>query len=64
MRFNAINLPIEANLEAADPATTQFRAMRPHQLIDWLEQEQEEAEISHLRRQVRTTGRIGMMEAY
>jgi hypothetical protein len=58
------HFPIEAAHEAAEPARTQFRAMRPHQLIDWLEEQQEEAEISHLRRQIRSNGRIGVMEAY
>ncbi|MFT4064305.1 hypothetical protein [Paraburkholderia sp.] len=62
--MNLNNLPIEACLEAADPTTTQYRGMRPHQLIDWLEREQEEAEIRHLRSQVRTHGRLGTMEAY
>lgn len=56
--------PIEVTTEAAEPSTTQYRAMRPHQLIDWLEMQQEEAEISHLRAQIRTHGRLGMMEAY
>jgi hypothetical protein len=56
--------PIEVTTEAAEPSTTQYRAMRPHQLIDWLEMQQEEAEIRHLRSQIRTHGRLGVMEAY
>jgi hypothetical protein len=56
--------PVETRTEAADPSATQYKAMRPHQLIDWLEMQQEEAEIRHLRAQIRTNGRLGVMEAY
>lgn len=56
--------PVEARVEAADASITQYRGMKPHQLIDWLELQQEEAEIQHLRSQIRTNGRLGVMEAY
>jgi hypothetical protein len=56
--------PVEIHTEAAEPSITQYRGMKPHQLIDWLEMQQEEAEINHLRAQIRTNGRLGVMEAY
>jgi hypothetical protein len=55
------HIAVEASIEAADH---QHRAAKPHELIDWLEEQQEEAEIAHLRRQIRTNGRVGMMELY
>jgi len=62
--MNTTHHAFEPSTQAAQPEMEQYRAMRPHQLIDFLEEQQEEAEIRHLRRQIRTNGRVGMMEMY
>jgi hypothetical protein len=62
--MKTIHRAFEPSTQAAAPEKEQFKAMRPYQLIEWLEEEQEEAEIRHLRRQIRSNGRVGMMEMY
>jgi hypothetical protein len=62
--MNTKHRAFEATITAAEPIDHQHRAAKPHELIDWLEEQQEEAEILHLRRQVRTNGRVGVMELY
>jgi hypothetical protein len=62
--MNTTHRAFESTITAAEPIDHQHRAAKPHELIDWLEEQQEEAEILHLRRQVRTNGRVGVMELY
>lgn len=63
--MNTIHRAFEASIQAADAGIEhQHRAAKPHEMIDWLEEQQEQAEITHLRRQIRTNGRVGVMELY
>lgn len=50
--------------QVADAEPSPFKGMSTFALTEWMEEQQEEAEIRHLRRQIRTNGRIGVMEAY
>jgi hypothetical protein len=54
----------EPSTQAAEAEPTPFKGMSTFALADWMEEQQEEAEIRHLRRQIRTNGRVGVMELY
>lgn len=53
-------LAIEPDMEAATP--DQERHTKP--LMDWLEEQQERAEIRHLRASIRTNERLGLGKPY